>query len=127
VLRFVPDGQVGELFGACDAVVVSRADGGTSGALILALSQGRPCVAADCSSYRELLDDGAAGWLFEPGNVASLAEALELAAASPQRAEEKGRRAAEIASRLDWRTIVSGLARVLDGAPDRTRVRSGRG
>jgi beta-1,4-mannosyltransferase len=46
LLEPVPDEGVTELFGAADAAVLTRRDGGTSGALILALSFGVPVVAA---------------------------------------------------------------------------------
>jgi len=39
----------------------------------VALTLGVPVVAADAPSYRELVGDGAAGWLFRPGDAASLA------------------------------------------------------
>ena len=42
LLEFIPDERVSELFAASDAAVCPRQDGGTSGALILALSMGVP-------------------------------------------------------------------------------------
>jgi beta-1,4-mannosyltransferase len=102
VLDFVPDERVGELFGACDAAVLPRGDGGTSGALVLALSLGLPVVAAATPTYAELTDSGRAGWLFEPRDPAALARALEAAAADPESARVKGELAAEVAARLDW-------------------------
>src|SRR5205823_6689156 len=68
VLRFVPDEAVAELFAAADAAVLARGDGGTSGALILAISLGLPAVAAATPTYRELLNEGSAGWFFAPGD-----------------------------------------------------------
>ena len=46
LLRFIPDDGVAELFEASDVAVLPRSDGGTSGALILALSLGLPVIAA---------------------------------------------------------------------------------
>jgi len=66
--RFVRDERVANFFAAADVAVVPRRDGGTSGSLILALSFGVPVVAADRATYRELMADGEAGWLFEPGD-----------------------------------------------------------
>ncbi len=83
-LGFVPDDRVAELFGACDAALVSRSDGGTSGSLILALSLGLPVVAARQSAYEDLLGGEEAGWLFDPGDPSSLAWALERAASADQ-------------------------------------------
>jgi beta-1,4-mannosyltransferase len=90
LLEFVPDDRVAELHAAADAAVVARADGGTSGALALALTLGVPVVAA--SAYADQV--GAAGWLFRPGDAGALRAALESAAADPSGTQ---RRAAALA------------------------------
>lgn len=76
-LEFVPDGRVAELFDAADVGVLARGDGGTSGALILALSLGLPVIAAETDLYRALVGEDGAGRFFEPGNPASLGAAFE--------------------------------------------------
>ncbi len=102
LLRFVPDGDVAELFGAADAAIVARGDGGTSGALILALSLGVPVVGADTPTYTTLLRGGEAGWLFRPGDARSLGLALEAAASDPAAARLKARTALSAAKDLSW-------------------------
>jgi beta-1,4-mannosyltransferase len=97
---FVPLESVAELYGAADAAVVPRSNGGTSGSLVLALTLATPVVAADVPAYRELTGEGAAAWLFEPGDAGSLAAALE-AAAGPDR-RQKAAAAAKAAEALDW-------------------------
>jgi beta-1,4-mannosyltransferase len=72
--------RVGELFGMADAFVLARSRVWTSGSLILALSHGVPVVAPRLPPVMELLDDESAGWLFEPGDVGSLAQTLDTAA-----------------------------------------------
>jgi beta-1,4-mannosyltransferase len=123
LLDFVPDDRVAELFGACDAAVLARGDGGTSGALILALSLGIPVVAARCPVYVDLVGpDEAAGWLFEPGSEESLAGALaRVAAASPQDRAAKADAALQRAQSLSWPEIGRRVAALLDGLPVRTR------
>jgi len=113
LLGFVPDERVAELFAACDAAVLSRGDGGTSGSLVLALSMGLPVVAANVPTVRELTRDGAAGWLFRPHDPSSLASAFECAAADRSAALARGRCAVEIARGLDWNSIANTLARLL--------------
>jgi len=113
VLGLVPDERVAELFDASDAVVLSRADGWTSSVLVLALGEGRPVVAARTSLYEELTNEGAAGWLFEPGDAGSLRETLAAAAADPELAREKGIAAARIAARLSWEKTAELTARLL--------------
>lgn len=120
LLEFVPDDRVAELFAACDAAVIARGDGGTSGSLILALSMGVPVVAARTPVYEELLGGGRAGWLFEPGETDSLRAALEAAAAaSPEERTSKGRAALEQAQRLRWPEIGARTARLLEALTQR--------
>jgi glycosyltransferase involved in cell wall biosynthesis len=113
LLGFVPDSQVAELFGACDAAVLARGDGGTSGSLILALSLGLPLVAARRPSYEELMAGKESGWLFEPGDCESLRRALEAAAADPAEAKRRGASALRRAKRLAWPEIGDRTARIL--------------
>ena len=114
MLGFVPENQIFELFHACDAAVLARGDGGTSGSLILALSMGLPVVAADLPTVRELTHDGEAGWLFQPHDASSLRAALDRAGADPSEARTRGLRAFEAAERLQWTTIARELADLLD-------------
>lgn len=112
LLRFVPDDLVGDLLELSDAVVLPRS-GGTSGSLILALSFGKPAVAAHTGAYADLLAGGAAGWLFEPDDERSLAEALRAAAGDPAAARAKGAVALRQAERLDWDAIGARTAELL--------------
>ena len=107
MLAFVPDEAVAELFGAADAAVLARSDGGTSGSLVLALSLGVPAVAARTAVYEEMVgSDEAAGWLFEPGDPDSFARALERSAGDGRaRARARGRAALARADRLRWPEI----------------------
>jgi beta-1,4-mannosyltransferase len=111
----VPVGGVAELFGACDAAVCARGDGGTSGSLILALSLGLPVLAADSSTYRALTADGRAGWLFAPGDADSLRTALE-AAAGDDTASARGAEALALAETLDWSVAAARLAELFRAA-----------
>jgi uncharacterized protein YciI len=82
---------------------VPHGDGGTSGSLILALSFGVPVVAADRPSYRDLLANGEAGWLFAAGDSESLARALDVAFSAPEEElRRRAERAAAQAAALEW-------------------------
>jgi beta-1,4-mannosyltransferase len=111
-LGFIPDERVAELFNASDAAVVGRGDGGTSGSLILAMSLGLPTVASDAPAYRELLGEGAAGWLYRAGDGESLGSTLAVAARDPA-ARTKGDVALSTAINLDWDLIAHRTAQVL--------------
>ena len=125
VLEFVPDEQVAALFATADAAVLSRGDGGTSGALVLALSLGTPVVAADVPTPRELLHGEKAGWLFAPGDAGSLSSALDRAA-SDGTAAAKGAAARAIADEIPWEKLAPRyadlLGRALAGRRDDDRL-----
>jgi beta-1,4-mannosyltransferase len=112
-LGFVQEKRVAELFGASDVAIVARTDGGTSGSLILALSMGKPVVAADRPAYRALVGEDA-GWLFDPDTSDSLRAALEAAAAAaPEERTRRGHAALATARSLDWRSIGRETANLL--------------
>jgi beta-1,4-mannosyltransferase len=115
LLEFVPDERVAEVFGAADAAVLARGDGGTSGALVLALSLGLPAVAADVPAYAELLAEGQAGWLFAPGVEESLHGALAQAASDHNEVARKGVAARAQAEALRWEDHCERLAEVMLG------------
>jgi beta-1,4-mannosyltransferase len=117
LLEFIPDDEVAELFEASDVAVLPRSDGGTSGALILALSLGLPVIAAATPTYEELLDGGEAGWLFEPGEPASLRSALRQAAHDRVLAVQKKSAALAQAKRLSWAEAGDRTAALLQAAP----------
>ena len=52
---------------------------------------GRPVVASDMGSRRELVDDGQTGLLYQTGNVDQLASVLRLLLSKPRLAEKMGR------------------------------------
>jgi beta-1,4-mannosyltransferase len=113
LVEYVPENAVAGLFEASDVSVLARGDGGTSGALVLSLSYGKPVIAADLPHYREIAGDGSAGWFFTPGSVQSLASALDAA-----RDDQHRRRAAEAARRAtkgipSWTAVAEQTGRAL--------------
>jgi beta-1,4-mannosyltransferase len=113
LLTFIPESRVEELFAACDAAVFPRGDGGTSGALILALSLGVPVIAARTPAYEELTQAEESGWLFVPGDEHSLRAALERAATDPIAAREKGAAGLQRAHTLRWPQIAEETAMLM--------------
>jgi beta-1,4-mannosyltransferase len=105
LLELVPEERVAELFNAADAAVLPRSDGGTSGALVLALSLGLPPIVAAQPAYLTLIDNGIAGWSFDPSDAESLTETMRAVAADPAAVREKRAAAQEQASALDWNSI----------------------
>ncbi len=115
LLEFIPDERVAELFEASDVAVFARSDGGTSGALMLALSLGLPVVAADTPLYRELVDGGQCGWLFRPHDPESLREAMERASEEPVVARLKGGLARARAESKTWSVAARSTAALMRG------------
>jgi glycosyltransferase involved in cell wall biosynthesis len=113
LLEFIPNDRVTELFDACDATVLTRGDGGTSGALILALSMGSPVIAAANHDYEELIGD--AGWVFAAGDARSLAAAFEESAQDAESARAKADSAYSRAQALNWPEIAARTATVIEG------------
>ncbi len=103
LLRFVPDADVRELFEAADVAVFARADGGTSGSLVLALSLGLPVLAADTGSTVELV--GEAGWLYPPGDAAALAAVVDQMAANPADVRRRTIGARARAASISWHGV----------------------
>jgi beta-1,4-mannosyltransferase len=116
LLGYVPSERVAELHAAADAAVLPRGDGGTSGALLLALTLGVPPVVARRPAYEELLGGGACGWAFEPGDAASLAEALAAAAGDAPGRVARAASARAAAQRLSWGELGARTAAAVTGA-----------
>lgn len=113
VLGFIADEQVGDLYEAADAAVLPRGDGGTSGALVLALSQAVPVVAARTPTYVDLAEEDGAAWWFEPGQAVDLRRALESAAGDREAASRMRTNAAAAAARLRWDDAAAAIAPLL--------------
>ena len=56
---------------------------GFAGTLIDAMSAGLPSIASDCTSNKELIDEGKTGLLYHSGNVTELTDKLMQCAANP--------------------------------------------
>jgi beta-1,4-mannosyltransferase len=79
----VPDDQLPVYLAAADLLVLPYHALLTSGILLWAMSYARPVVAPAFGPARELVREGQTGFLFAPGDVASLRAALERALAHP--------------------------------------------
>ncbi|HEX2087901.1 MAG TPA: glycosyltransferase family 4 protein [Solirubrobacteraceae bacterium] len=83
--------------------------------LVEAMACGVPPIAVDRFGPGEIVRDGETGWLVEPDDRTSLAEAIVMAIDDP---EERARRAAaarrEAGERYSWPALAERLARTLD-------------
>jgi sugar transferase (PEP-CTERM/EpsH1 system associated) len=69
--------DVAPLLNAMDIFVLPSLSEGMSNTLLEAMASSLPVVATRVGGNPELIEDGHSGWLFEPGNVMSLATILE--------------------------------------------------
>jgi beta-1,4-mannosyltransferase len=123
---FLTDEQLALWLGACDAVLLPYERITTSGGLLLALSYGRPVVAADHDAILEIAAEGREALLFRAGDTPALAEALErLASLDSTQLAAMSERALERARMYPWRssgTMMSDVyAGVLFDLPARRR------
>jgi glycosyltransferase involved in cell wall biosynthesis len=123
LLEFIADDRVAELFGAADAAIAPRQDGGTSGALLLALSLGVPVLAARAATYEQITGGETAAWLFTPHDAGSMAQAMQTAAADPAAARAKGEAGRALVAAVGWEEMAATAAALLDDAERRAGAR----
>lgn len=74
--RFIPDSEVGLYFRAADIVALPYRSATQSGVAQIALAFGKPLVATDVGSLREVMEPGSTGELAQAPEPACLADAL---------------------------------------------------
>lgn len=98
---FVAKDRIQVYMNACDAVVLPYREVFTSGAMMLAMSFGRACVAPRLSGMLDFLDSEGA-FLYEPGRTDALADAMRAAANNSQNLAQMGARNFVNVSSHDW-------------------------
>lgn len=101
---FVEDERLQLYANAADVAVFPYHDILTSGAVVLAMSFGLPCVAPRLGCIGEYLDERGA-FFFEPRSVTGLAEAIDRALARRAELPGMGRANLALASEWDWERI----------------------
>ena len=92
-VRYIADDEVAAYYAAADLVVLPYRRIYQSGVILMAMSYGKPVLAADLDGMTEVIDDGVTGYLFRTGDSADLAQRLQAALADPatmQRVAAKG-------------------------------------
>lgn len=105
--RYVPDAEVSAMLAEHHAVVLPYRSASQSGIVPVALAAGRPVVATRVGGLEEIVTDGVNGTLAEPGDPASLADAIERCVADlPAMAAEARNNA------LSWRDTAAAIRKV---------------
>jgi glycosyltransferase involved in cell wall biosynthesis len=109
--RFIPDDEVQVFMNACDVVVFPYRDILTSGAVILAMSVGRACIAPAIGCIVDVLDEHGA-ILYDPDRPDGLRQALASAMTDGQRLQEMGAYNLQRARVWSWDGIAQQTAEV---------------
>ena len=102
----VPDEAMASYWAAADVAVFAYRRLTHSGALLEAMSYGLPVIAPDVPAVRELVREGETGFLFAPGDTASLRAAMQRAQAHPALAT-LGQAALDCVRQFNWEAIAS--------------------
>ena len=92
--------DVPQILAASDCCIDASWQGlGLTGTLPEALAVGRPVLASNLEGHPEVVQPGTTGYLFEPRDVAGIAEAILALVADPERARAMGRAGRELVLR----------------------------
>jgi len=107
----VPDEEIQIFMNAADAVVLPYREILTSGAVVLAMSFGRACVAPKIGCIPDLLDNEGA-ILYDPDHERGLADALEAVETKRQSLPQMGEHNLAIARTWGWDRVAVDTARL---------------
>jgi beta-1,4-mannosyltransferase len=116
-LERVPDEDIQIFMNAADAVVLPYREILTSGAVVLAMSFGRACVAPKIGCIPDLLDQNGA-ILYDPDHERGLADALEAVEANRQHLAQMGDHNLAVARTWGWDRVAAETAKLYQ-LPDR--------
>lgn len=77
------------------------------------MASGRPIVASDLPSIRNIVDETTA-WFFKPDSPESLAETIHTALENTKESEEKAKLAAKESEQYDWKNRFDGIFKFID-------------
>ena len=109
------DEEKAALLRSADVYVAPHTGGESFGiVLVEAMSAGAPVVASDLGAFRRVLDDGALGVLFPPGEPQALAAALTGLLADADRQARLSASAARAVRRYDWGRVAGEVLAVYE-------------
>ena len=103
---FVPDDQIQVFMNACDVVVFPYRDILTSGALVLAMSFGKACVAPNFGTFRENLDDRG-GILYDSTMMGGLGVGLRQLASRRADCDSMGKHNFQLVKPSSWERVAA--------------------
>lgn len=119
-LDYIPNEDLPVYFAACDVVALPYLSAHNSGVIQVAYAFARPVVGTDVGSFRQVIEEGATGFVVPPGDATALAAALRRVLADPDAARRMGDRAQHLARTVySWEGIARATADFYRGAPMR--------
>jgi len=116
--------ELPEILAACDTLVLPSVKEQFGQVIVEAMACGRPAIAVDAYGPAEIIDHGETGWLVEPDDVASLANALVEVVNRPAERRRRGANAARVAhARYTWPALAERVAEIYGDAVDARSLR----
>lgn len=111
-MKYVPDEEVKYYYSACDACVLPYTDVYQSGVIQLAYGYKKPVVATSLPAFTQFVKEGKTGFVAEPGDIMSLANAISRALSNKQQFESIGENGYELVRKnLDWNVLADRIAK----------------
>ncbi|MBD5787597.1 glycosyltransferase family 4 protein [Cellulosimicrobium terreum] len=111
----ISDEEKASLLASVDLYIAPQTGGESFGiVLVEAMSAGACVVASDLGAFRRVLDDGAAGALFDVGDGAALAATVLDVLGDPERRDTYRGRASAFVRRFDWSTVTAEILAVYE-------------
>ena len=111
-IRYIPDEEVKFYYSAADITVLPYTEVYQRGVIQLAYGYGKPVVASALPAFTQFVIEGETGFIAEPGDVNSLADALLRAVAKKDCLKEMGMKGNTLVrNKLDWNNLAK---RIID-------------
>ena len=116
--------ELADIFAAADVLVLPSVREQFGQVIVEAMACGVPPIAVDAFGPADIVEHGQTGWLVEPDDVDSLANALVEAVNRPDERRRRGANAAAVArERYAWPALARRVASVYEDAADATLLR----
>ncbi|MDA0174011.1 glycosyltransferase family 4 protein [Solirubrobacter taibaiensis] len=119
--------ELPDILRASDVVVLPSVREQFGQVLVEGMACGLPAIAVDAHGPADIVDHGETGWLVEPDDLFTLANALVEAVNRPQERRRRGANAAaDVAERYAWSSLAQDVADLYDQVrdPDATMLRT---
>jgi phosphatidyl-myo-inositol alpha-mannosyltransferase len=114
-LGAIDDAARADMLAGSDVYVAPHLGGESFGIVLLeAMAAGAPVLASDLASFRQVLDGGRLGQLFEPGDAEALAERALTLLADPHRRDKLREAGRSAVRRYDWEALIGEILAVYE-------------